>query len=133
MARRVKESWRKLKNKRPDLLESLTNTSNITSNRLYNRFKKKGIKPNINRKELQRLINKASNKNKIPIKVSRDMAGRPFSDGVSINYKKGAKVRIHPIAQYYDKGYVKDLIGHEVDHAKIYNRSIKNKGKTLYR
>jgi hypothetical protein len=63
----------------------------------------------------------------IPIVVS----ARPFKDadyahcdGLAMPVSQNGRciVYLHPVLQYYDIGYVKDLIGHEMDHCQVMMR-----------
>ncbi len=125
MARRVRTSYRKMRLKDPETYYALANTRGMTSTRAYNSIKKKRVKPLTSLRKLRSMARKASNRSGVPIKITKNMTeGHRLADGIAIRDEKGiSRVRLHPVLQYHDKRYVKDVIGHELDHAKCYNKS----------
>ncbi len=128
MARRVRTSWRKLKKTRPRLYNTLAGSKGMTATRTLNRLKKRKVKPILTLGKLRLMASRASKRRGVPIKVTRDMTeGHRYADGVSIRDRKGdIHVRIHPVVQYYDKQYAGDVIGHELDHARVGKRVVRN-------
>ena len=128
MARRVRTSWKKLKKTRPRLYNALAESKGMTATRTLNRLKKRKVKPILTLGKLRLMASRASKRRGVPIKVTRDMTeGHRYADGISIRDSSGdVRVRIHPVVQYYDKRYVGDVIGHELDHARVDKRVVRN-------
>ena len=98
----------------------------MTTTKRLNRIKKKKVKPTMSITELRSMAQKASKRHDVPIKVTKYMGrGHRYADGVATR-KIGDKTRIklHPILQYRDKRYVRDVIGHEIDHANVFDRPL---------
>lgn len=123
MARRVRHAYRKMPK---DVRDTLAETKGMTSTRSLNKLKRSGVKPIVSLKELRGMARRASFRSGTPIKVTRDMAeGHRFADGIVERKEDTAEVRLHPVLQYYDRRYVADVIGHELDHARVVRRSIR--------
>lgn len=130
MARRVRTAFRKLRKRRPDLHAFLKETRGMTSTRALNRLRRKRVKPIISSSKLRSMAQKASKRSGVPIKISKDMTeGSRYADGVAIQRDSDVRVRLHPVLKYYDKRHISDVIGHELDHAKVMKRAIKRKSK----
>jgi len=127
MARAVRTSWRRLRKVRPDVHKELSKSGrqHLTSSVTYHRMKKKRISPVTKLATIRSMARRASKRSGIPIRISKDMKGHRHADGVAIKERRNIEVRLHPVLKYYDKRYIKDVIGHELDHAKVYKRSIR--------
>ncbi len=128
MARRVRTSWKKLRETRPRLYNTLAESKGMTATRMLNRLKKRKVKPILTLGKLRLMASRASKRHGTLIKVTRDMTeGHRLADGVAIMDSSGdIHVRLHPVLQYKDKRYVGDVIGHELDHARVDKRIVRN-------
>lgn len=128
MARRVRTSWRKMKKTRPWLYHIKAESRGMTATRTLNRLKKKKVKPMLSLGQLRLMASRASKRSNVPVKVTRDMTeGHRLADGIAIMDSSGKiHVRIHPVLQYNDKRYARDVIEHELDHAKVDKRIVRN-------
>jgi hypothetical protein len=127
MARIVRTEYRKMPS---ELHDALKNTKNMSSNRALDYLEKRKIKPLVSRGSLNKIISSSRSKNGIPIKISKDMTkGYRYADGVTITKGNKVNIRIHPMVQYQGKRYVKDIIGHELDHAKVEKKIISRRKK----
>jgi len=63
------------------------------------------------------------------VRIRIVLSKKPFSgkyrhdDGLSIMENGECIVYLHPVLQYYDDGYIRDVIEHEIDHCKVSFRS----------
>ena len=135
MARRVRTSWRKLKKTNPRLYNALVETKGMTTTRTLNSLKKRKVKPVLSLGKLRLMASRARKKSGVLVKVTKDMTeGHRYADGVSIRDSSGdVHVRLHPLLQYKDKRYVNDVIGHELDHARVDKRVVSNYEKRMGR
>jgi len=117
-----------MKRTHPRVYSTLAESKGLTATRTLNRLKKRKIKPILSLARLRRMASKASKRHNVPIKVTRDMTeGHRYADGVAIRDRSGdVHVRIHPVTQFYDRQYARDVIGHELDHARVDKRVVKN-------
>ncbi len=126
MARRVRTAFRKLKKRRPDVYVAVQGTGHLTSTQVLNKLKKGRIKPIIPQSELHGMARRASFRSGTPIKITKDMGeGHRFASGLATRKDDKVSVKLHPVLQYNDRRYVADVIGHELDHAKVVKRSIR--------
>ena len=129
MARTVRTSWRRLKRTRPDVHEELAKSGrqNLTSSVTYRRMKKKRIRPVTKLATIREMARRASTRSGVPIKISKDMKRHKRADGVTIRDGRNVEVHLHPVLKYYDKRYIRDVIGHELDHAKVMKRPLERR------
>jgi len=129
MAKRVRTTWRKIKETKPKLYVALVESGGMTASQALRHLRRKGIKPILTTNELRRMATSASRRSNFPIRVTKDMTtGHRYADGVTFQRGTQVRIRIHPILKYKGKRYAKDVIEHEVDHAKEFRRSIKRRG-----
>ena len=123
MARRVRHAFREMPK---DVRDALAETQGMTSTRSLNKLRKSGVKPIVSLKKLRGMARRASFLSGTPVKVTKDMTGgHRYADGIAIRRNDKVEVRVHPVLKYYDRRYVADLIGHELDHARVDKRSIR--------
>jgi hypothetical protein len=118
MARKVGKYFRDMSS---ETKEALLKTNKMTTNVAYNRLKKKRIKPIMSVTELRRLAKGYGKKYKEDIIVSNDMMGRKYASGTCGVREDNKKViiHLHPILKYYPEKHIKNVILHEIDHAKV--------------
>ena len=134
MARKVRNAWRKLPR---DVYNALADCNAKTTTGVYNHLNKTGVKPVTPLKTVRAMVKRRSTK-EVPIKVSKNLFGRRDAEGVAGQWidktgKRGVDIRIHPIVKYYHRDHIKDVIDHELDHAKVGMRKAKrlmNKGSS---
>jgi len=122
MARRVRTSFKKLHQKRPRLYQALSDTKGMTSSGAYRRLTRKRIKPLTPLVKIRKMAKLASKRAGVPIVITQDMHGCKHADGVAVKEKGKVSARLHPVLKYQDKRYIEDVIGHELDHAKVLKR-----------
>lgn len=126
MARRVRPAFLQLKKRRPDVYAATVGAGHLTSTQELNMLQKRGIKPVISQKELRGMARRASFRSGTPIRITKDMGkGHRLTDGLATRENYKVSVKLHPILQYRDRRYVADVIGHELDHAKVDKRVIR--------
>jgi hypothetical protein len=112
----------------PELKRLLSNRKDLTSNCIVNKLNKGHIKPITPLNELRKIAKRNSKRHGVLMTVSRDMLERRYNkaDGITGLRVRDKKVviHLHPILKYYPKSYTKNVIEHELDHAKIIKRSI---------
>ena len=126
MARRVREAWRKLPR---DVYNALADADAKTTTGVYNQLVRKKIKPVTPLKTVRAMAKRKSTK-EVPVKINKNLLGKRNAAGVAGQWidkkgNRGVEIRIHPIVKYYHKDYVKDVIDHELDHAKVGMRKAK--------
>ncbi|KKM50615.1 hypothetical protein LCGC14_1556020 [marine sediment metagenome] len=128
MARRVRTKWRWLKKNHPQVYADLVASRRMTSSQTLNRLKKHKIKPVITLNKLRKMAHRKEKASGIPIKVTKDMTtGHRYADGLTIRESTGnVQIRLHPVLRFHDRRYIKDVMGHEVDHAKVDKRVVRN-------
>lgn len=104
----------------------LTDTKKTTSQRTLWMGKKRNIKPLTSMPDIRTLAKREGKKKNIIIKIGQMPSGSKYADAVHVYDKETKKQNIilHPVLQYYDKRYVRDVIHHELDHASVRNRII---------
>jgi hypothetical protein len=127
MAGYVRKSYSKMPKENRQFL---ADTKRVTSQRTVRMAKSRKIEPLTPIKEIRSMANKSSRKNNISIKLGEMPTGSKYADAVHV-YDKSTKkqdIILHPVLQYYDKRYVKDVIHHELDHAKVRDTIISHHG-----
>ena len=127
MARKVRNAWSKLPRDVHDVLAETKRHKTTTG--AYNYLVKKKVKPVTSLKTVRAMVKRKSTKG-IPIRISKNLLGSREAEGVAGQWidktgKRGVEVRIHPIVKYYHKDHIKDVIDHELDHAKVGMRKAK--------
>jgi hypothetical protein len=128
MARNVKPRFRKLKSKYPATYEGLADTEGMPINKAYDKLKEDGIPKITNKKVLKQIADKFGDKHNVDVKITDDMAGLKDADAVAtrdIIMEVNNEIRLHPILQYREEEYIRDVLEHELDHVKV-NRRVQN-------
>lgn len=133
MARRIIEDFRGLPK---DVNAALVRTEEMPASEKLRHFKKRGLKPVTPLKKLREMAKSASVRSGVPIRISKYMpkGSPPKSHAVSVLKTRTGDVSIvmHPGLQYRTKKHIKSVIGHELDHARVYKRWKKYRKKHGY-
>lgn len=70
--------------------------------------------------DIRDIAKRFSKRYKIPVRVSEDaFKDYPHADAMH-RYRRGKSViYLHPILKYYPEKYIKGVVEHEIDHAKV--------------
>lgn len=122
MARRVRDEFSKMPR---DVHDALVGTKGLTSTQTLRKLQRKHLKPITPLSEIRQMARGASKKSKVPVKITTKLRGHPHADGVCVVEGHGRTIekveaRIHPVLQYSTRNHVKDVINHELDHARHY-------------
>ncbi len=95
-----------------------------TSNTLLAKLRQQGAKPVTPLGDLRKIIKQESVRRNVPIVISSKHFRGKFrnDDGLATRPKGKSKILIHPIVQYNSRKFIKELIGHEHDHIKAYEK-----------
>lgn len=133
MARGVRKNWKSVPEETQDALRE---AKDMTTTGAYNRLKRRKVKPTTDLKTIRQMAKQAEKRSKIPIRITTRLGKRNTkADGTCVTdvtkNKLRTQVRLHPYLQYYNKRYIRDVIGHELDHAEADKRRYLNKRRSL--
>ncbi len=123
MARRIIDDLRGLPS---DVRYALGKARKMTETQTLSSLKNKGLKPVTPLSTIRKMAKSASKKSGFPISVTKNFGSKEDArtEGVAIFKTKAKKINIliHPLLQYRTKKHIRSIIGHELDHARVYRR-----------
>lgn len=114
----VRKEWEK---KVPlEIVDVFNECGGKTSSKTLSELRKSGVGKLTPLTHIRSIAKGYSRKYKIPITVSEEaFKDNPWADGLHRYTKGKSKIYLHPILQYYPEKYVRGVIEHELDHAKV--------------
>lgn len=142
MARRVSTDWRKIPEDVKVIWGKTQHLGSTTRLKVLKQNKATIVTP---LKDIRQIANAYAKRNKVKITISTNkniFGKRPgvaakhglmHSDAASVPYNR---IYLHPILQYSSKGYIRNMLDHEIDHVIVDRRekaSLERRGFKIIR
>jgi hypothetical protein len=103
---------------------------NVTTNTMYSRMKRSHYDTITPIKIIRKMAKSAGKRHNVSITVSKDLKGVKDANAICYTDDYGkTRIRLHPLLKYSYKKNVASIIDHELDHAKVHKRIIRNQHK----